>query len=72
MILKGKKNPIRLINDVKICVKSIVELIKNLREEGFQYYEIAVGFRTKDSLKELKTTLHQLKIPYNTDFHVIN
>ncbi len=46
-------------------INSIVELINNLREEGFQYYDIAVGFRTKDSLKELKTTLHQLKIPYN-------
>jgi len=46
-------------------IDSIVDRIKNLRESGLQYYEIAIGFRTKDSLKELKTTLHRLKIPYS-------
>lgn len=46
-------------------IESIVDLVKKLREAGLNYSDIAVGFRTKDALKEFKTFLHKLKIPYN-------
>jgi len=46
-------------------LENIIEKINTLREEGFDYSDIAVGFRLKDSLKEVKTALHKLKIPYN-------
>ncbi len=46
-------------------LNATVGFIRKLREEGFEYREIAVGFRTKDSLKELKSMLHKLDIPYN-------
>lgn len=45
--------------------ENIIEKINILREEGFYYSDIAVGFRLKDSLKEVKSALHKLKIPYN-------
>jgi superfamily I DNA/RNA helicase len=43
----------------------IIESIKELKSEGINYSEIAIGFRTKEALKELKTALHKLKFPYN-------
>jgi mRNA-degrading endonuclease RelE of RelBE toxin-antitoxin system len=46
-------------------INSVISQINELRENGLRYNEIAVGFRTKDALRELKTTLHQRKIPYN-------
>jgi hypothetical protein len=45
--------------------ENIIEKINILRAEGFDYPDIAIGFRLKDSLKEVKTALHKLKIPYN-------
>ncbi len=48
---------------------SIISKIKNLRENGLRYNEIAIGFRTKESLKELKTILHKLKIPYSDNIN---
>lgn len=45
--------------------ENIIEKINILREEGFDYSDIAIGFRLKDSLKEVKSALHKLKIPYN-------
>lgn len=44
---------------------SIIAQINELKDNGLRYSEIAVGFRTKEALKELKSTLHQMKIPYN-------
>lgn len=46
-------------------VNYIVVQINLLKEKGLKLNEIAIGFRTKDALKELKTTLHKLKMPYN-------
>jgi hypothetical protein len=43
----------------------IIEKINALKEEGLNFAEIAIGFRTKDALKEVKTILHKMKIPYN-------
>ncbi len=43
----------------------IIERIKELKSEGVNYSDIAIGFRTKDALKEVKTALHKLKLPYN-------
>lgn len=43
----------------------IIEKINALKEQGLNFAEIAIGFRTKDALKEVKTTLHKIKIPYN-------
>lgn len=46
-------------------IQSIVDQVQELKLNGLKYDEMAVGFRTKDALKELKTSLHKLKIPYN-------
>jgi superfamily I DNA/RNA helicase len=46
-------------------VQYIIDQLHSLKEEGLKYSDMAVGFRTKDALKELKTSLHTLKIPYN-------
>ncbi len=43
----------------------IIERIKELKSEGVNYSDIAIGFRTKDALKEVKSALHKLKLPYN-------
>ena len=43
----------------------IINKIHKLKEEGLSLNEIAVGFRTRDSLKEFKTVLHNFKIQYN-------
>jgi hypothetical protein len=46
-------------------INSIITQINELKDIGLTYSEIAIGFRTKEALKEVKTTLHNLKIPYN-------
>ncbi len=43
----------------------IINHIQKLKEEGLNLNEIAIGFRTRDSLKEFKSVLHNLKIQYN-------
>jgi hypothetical protein len=43
----------------------LISQIKILKSQEFNYSDIAIGFRTKDALKEVKTALHKLKIPYN-------
>jgi hypothetical protein len=63
-LFHGEKPTYKIFKTKTEEIDSIIENIKNLRESGLQYCEIAIGFRTKDSLKELKTTLHKLKIPY--------
>ncbi len=46
-------------------IDAIVKEITSLKERGFEYKDIAIGCRTKDSIKEIKTNLHKLKIPYH-------
>lgn len=43
----------------------IVDEISNLREQGVLLHEICVGFRTKDALRDFKSYIHRLKIPYS-------
>jgi hypothetical protein len=43
----------------------IIEKIKELKSEGIDYADIAIGFRTKDALREVKSALHKVKLPYN-------
>jgi hypothetical protein len=64
-LFHGKKPTYEIYKTKSEEVDAIISHVKNLRKNGFQYNEIAIGFRTKDSLKDLKTTLHNLKIPYN-------
>jgi hypothetical protein len=45
-------------------VESIISQIKILKDSGLGYQDIAIGFRTKEALKEIKNSLHKLKIPY--------
>lgn len=45
-------------------IEAIVGFIDNFKEMGLNYNDIAIGFRTKDSLKELKNSFHRIKIPY--------
>ncbi len=43
---------------------TILNHIKELKESGIKYNEIAIGFRKRNSMKEIKTLLHHNKIPY--------
>ena len=45
-------------------MNAITTYISYLREQGFQYNDIAIGFRTKESKKDFRNHLHKLKIPY--------
>lgn len=42
----------------------IINYIENLRQQGYNYHDIAIGCRIKDSIKEIKTALHTIRIPY--------
>jgi len=64
-LFHGKKPTYEVYKTNQEEIDSIINHIKDLKGSGLQYYEIAIGFRTKDSLKDLKTTLHKMKIPYN-------
>lgn len=43
---------------------AIVTQIEALKQSNISYDDIAIGCRTKDAVKEVKTHLHKLKIPY--------
>jgi superfamily I DNA/RNA helicase len=43
----------------------IIENLSILKDTGLNLNAIAIGSRTKDGLKDIKTALHRLKIPYN-------
>jgi mRNA-degrading endonuclease RelE of RelBE toxin-antitoxin system len=42
----------------------LVETIKTVRGRGYKYNDIAVGTRTREAMREIKTHLHKQKIPY--------
>jgi superfamily I DNA/RNA helicase len=46
-------------------INAIIKFLLELKEKGLNYNDIAIGCRTKDSIREIKSTLHKLKIPYN-------
>lgn len=46
-------------------IEEIVNIISKLRDQGYKYNDIAIGCRIKDSIKEIKSSLHKLKIPYS-------
>ncbi len=46
-------------------IDSIIENLSILKDTGLNLNAIAIGSRTKDGLKDIKTALHRLKIPYN-------
>ena len=45
-------------------VSFVIDLIKLQKQNGLEFKEMALGFRTKDGKKEFKTALHKEKIPY--------
>jgi hypothetical protein len=45
-------------------IEAILSYVKWLRESGLKYNDIAIACRLKESIKELKNTLHKTKIPY--------
>lgn len=45
-------------------IEKIISFIKLLHNEGYEYNDIAIGCRSKESIKEIKSILHKLKIPY--------
>jgi superfamily I DNA/RNA helicase len=42
----------------------LLEVIKSLTDSGIKFPEIVIACRLKDSLKEIKTKLHNQKLPY--------
>jgi superfamily I DNA/RNA helicase len=45
-------------------IEAIIKYIETLRKVGYNYRDIAIGCRIKEAIKEIKTNLHKLKIPY--------
>ncbi|MCX6230837.1 MAG: AAA family ATPase [Bacteroidetes bacterium] len=43
----------------------VIENLSILKDTGLNLNAMAIGSRTKDGLKDIKTLLHKLKIPYN-------
>ena len=43
----------------------IIEGLSILKDSGLTLSQIAIGSRTKDGFKDIKSTLHKMKIPYN-------
>jgi len=64
-LFHGEKPTYEIFKTKAEEIDSIINNIIILKESGVKYNQIAIGFRTKDALKEIKTTLHKLKIPYN-------
>lgn len=50
----------------------IVDQMSDLKEQGIKMNEICVGFRTKDALRDFKSFLHRLKIPYSDNSSLAN
>jgi len=46
-------------------IETITRFIDEFKQMGLNYNDIAIGLRTKDSLKEIKNNFHHLKIPYS-------
>ncbi|MBS1778807.1 MAG: DEAD/DEAH box helicase [Bacteroidetes bacterium] len=46
-------------------IQTIIKLINELKDSGLKYADIAIGCRTRDSIREIKTNLHKAKIPYS-------
>jgi hypothetical protein len=53
-------------------IEGIVSFIETLLKQGYRYNDIAIGCRVKDSIKEIKSTLHKLKIPYSENLASIS
>ncbi len=53
-------------------INAIINHIAELKEKGFKLNDIALAFRTKEALKEVKTALHKNKIPFTDNAAVGN
>ena len=53
-------------------LNAIIIHISELKEKGFKMNDIALAFRTKEALKEVKTALHKSKIPFTDNATVGN
>jgi mRNA-degrading endonuclease RelE of RelBE toxin-antitoxin system len=53
-------------------INAIINHIGELKEKGFKLNDIALAFRTKEALKEVKTALHKSKIPFTDNAAVGN
>jgi hypothetical protein len=53
-------------------LNAIINHISELKEKGFKMNDIALAFRTKEALKEVKTALHKSKIPFTDNATVGN
>ena len=53
-------------------INAILIHLEELKERGFKLNDIALAFRTKEALKEVKTTLHKSKIPFTDNATVGN
>jgi mRNA-degrading endonuclease RelE of RelBE toxin-antitoxin system len=45
-------------------IDNVIEFVNLLHKNGYNYQDIAIGCRVKDSIKEIKSSLHKSKIPY--------
>ena len=64
-LFHGQKPTYEIFRTKTDEIEFIINQIKELKAGGLNYSDIAIGFRTKEALKEVKTNLHKIKIPYN-------
>jgi hypothetical protein len=63
-IFHGEKPTYEVFKTKSEEIEAINSHISEFLHQGFGYSDIAIALRTKESIKEIKTSLHKLKIPY--------
>ena len=63
-LFHGEKPVYQLFRSSEDELQYIVDKMQAFRQQGLQYQDMAVGFRTRDALRDLKSRLHALEIPY--------
>ena len=63
-LFHGEKPQYRLFSTKAEELDYIINIIKESVSLGLAYNEIAVATRLKDSLREIKSALHQINLPY--------
>lgn len=63
-IFHGEKPTYEVFKTKGDEVEAIKGYVNEFLKQGFKHSEIAIALRTKESIKDIKSNLHNLKIPY--------
>lgn len=64
-LFHGEKPSYQLFPTAEKETEYLITQIQELKEKQWRYRDIAIGFRTKDAMRQLKNKLHKLQIPYS-------